>query len=253
MKKTYKKDRGSKKPKVNIVDMSKFTDISTKTYVFEVKFGLFGKIKYDKKAILNAFGLYYNNDIEKRRYNKYYSNELIKKSVKSLKHLFKYIDRVISIKAFNLIEKHDICICGDNNKYNLKLIKQICGCNKIKYFIEIFVSDVFKTIKYNSILIDSNIKNINKSGIDINDSRNLYFYFLDHKLKGFIYENPKIQNNSKTSYGYFLNFKADNKSLAKLCVKRFTNKNWNDVDEENFKDTIGRMFKTVKELKFSVK
>lgn len=255
MKKNYKSDRRSSskykskknfnKPKVEKIPEN-LENITFDYVDFPFKFNLFGKIKYNKKDILKTFGLYYKTKKEHTRFNLYYSDSFIKEISKLFKYLFDDFDKVTKSDLYYMknCKKVKIPITFSEKDVIYKEVKyeliKIIEKNKINYKINLNISDIFSVLKLYSgkNLYDSYSKQPEA------EYRDVYYEFINHKLKGFICEYNLI------SFGYFINYKPDVRDYARLMANKIV-KNCKDYDEELI-NTVRNMFKRVKIIKFKI-
>lgn len=235
----------SKKPKYEKVPEN-LEDITLDYATFPIKFNIFGKVKYNKKDILKAFGLHYNTKDEHKRFNLYYTDKFIKESAKLFDTLFKDIDKVTKKDYYYMKNcmKTKLPVTFDNDDTILKevkyqLIKTLAN-NKLNFYICINVSDIFSVLKLYSgkELYNKYIKQSNP------EYRDIYYDFSEHKLKGFIYEKNSM------SYGYFVNYKPDIRSYARLMSNKIVKDKYSFNEE--LSNSIRNMFKRVKIIQFKI-
>lgn len=217
---------------------TKYTDIRKYyTQPFNIKFNLFGKIVYDKKAILSCFRLYNKTENEKKIAHMYYTDKIINKSIEYMEEVFKAIDK-IKLKYLNYFNTSfeipiDVKIPFNNHSNKSITLKNIIKVNiaknystkhkKFEFTMAISLSSVFKLIKcvsFNGNFIDND---------DGNLDYNWYFndVLMNHKLSGHPYEYN--DSDSHNSLGYFNNYKEINRDISNCIID--VSKNPMDMDK----------------------
>lgn len=224
-----KKFNKNKMNKVTYYDRipTKYIDIRNYfTQPINIKFNLFGKIVYDKKAILSCFRLYNKTENEKKIAHMYYTDKIINKSVEYMEEVFKVIDK-IKLKTLKYLNNSfeipiDVKIPFNNHSNNSVTLKTIIKVNiaknystkhkKFEFTMAISIPSVFKLIKFVSF---------NGNFIDNDDGYLDYkWYFedvlLNRKLNGHPYEYN--DEDSHISIGYFNNYKEINRDISNCII-----------------------------------